>query len=447
MIRHYSIKKRVFRTVWEIVLGTLAILLIFFAVSYALVVSGQLNTYDLTVKIPIESLSKSDTISLMETSTFDYLLIDREKNKEIAGNYQKSDWAYYEQVIKQNNSVQIGSVRYTEYKNSEALLIVRQPILPEFVNPKLRQIPYNTFSYFLISGLELILLIWSVAKLLREFTRNFRLIEVISLNMGSKDVSIDRRETEMIEFNTILNMLYQKDDELVALLEAERQDRKDLSFQVAALAHDVKTPLTVLKGNLELLEMTDLDEKQVDFVSSMTNSVITFEKYFNSMVNYSRLLIEDKDYQEKIELTKFLSELTGEAKEMMAAEQVTLVVDNLTERQFLRGNKLNLNRALINILANAVRYSSGERMVTLSVKDDNDFLVFEVWNNGQPFTEEALTHASGLFYTDNKGRDKNHYGIGLSFAHKVAQRYQGQLVLSNPSKGGALVTLLIKNDI
>ena len=67
------------------------------------------------------------------------------------------------------------------------------------------------------------------------------------MNMGQPEVAIKHSQTEMTEFNDILSMLYQKDAELVALLQAERKAKKDLSFQVAALAHDIKTPLTVLK--------------------------------------------------------------------------------------------------------------------------------------------------------------------------------------------------------
>lgn len=114
------------------------------------------------------------------------------------------------------------------------------------------------------------------------------------MNMGQPEVAIKHSQTEMTEFNDILSMLYQKDEELVALLQAERKAKKDLSFQVAALAHDIKTPLTVLKGNLELLEMTGLTKKQLEFLTSANNSIQTFEKYFNDMIHYSRLLVEEK---------------------------------------------------------------------------------------------------------------------------------------------------------
>ncbi|MCK1236372.1 ATP-binding protein [Streptococcus uberis] len=111
----------------------------------------------------------------------------------------------------------------------------------------------------------------------------------------------------------------------------------------------------------------------------------------------------------------------------------------------IKGNRLNLDRALLNILSNALRYCSEKGEVVLSISECPNFVSFEIWNNGIPFTEEALKDGGKLFYTENKGRNDKHYGIGLSFAQKIAMRHQGQLVLSNPQKGGAQVTLLIKN--
>ena len=78
--------------------------------------------------------------------------------------------------------------------------------------------------------------------------------------MGNLALSAPLNSSDIAEFDTILTILSQKSDELAELIEKERNEKKDLSFQIAALAHDVKTPLTVIKGNLELLEMTSLTE-------------------------------------------------------------------------------------------------------------------------------------------------------------------------------------------
>lgn len=445
MMKRYSINKRILRTVLEIVIGTVANVIMLLVLSYVLIFTGQLNTYGTDYHISIsDSKSASSIKNQMDYSVFDYVLFDSDNGELVSGKYQKQDLQYYKEVFDTGSSVSKGSILFTEYENSDFILVIRRPTMPEFVNRNFRHISYNLVSYLFFIVLELLLISISVIRLLREFTKNFRLIEKISLNMGIPGMDIGHKETEILECNNILLTLYQKDEELTKLLEMEKKDKEDLSFQVAALAHDIKTPLTVLKGNIELLEMTNLDEKQLDFMSSMNHSVGIFEKYFNSMVNYSRLLIEDKNYREDIELAEFLDELSLEYRDIMSSKKINFQIVNESHTRVIKGNRLNLDRALINILSNATRFCSEEGKVVLTISESSNFISFEIWNNGLPFTEESLKDGGKLFYTENKGRNDKHYGIGLSFAQKIAMRHQGQLILSNPQNGGAQVTLLIK---
>ncbi len=445
MMKRYSINKRILRTVLEIVIGTVANVIMLLVLSYVLIFTGQLNTYGTDYHISIsDSKSASSIKNQMDYSVFDYVLFDSDNGELVSGKYQKQDLQYYKEVFDTGSSVSKDSILFTEYENSDFILVIRRPTMPEFVNRNFRHISYNLVSYLFFIVLELLLISISVIRLLREFTKNFRLIEKISLNMGIPGMDIGHKETEILECNNILLTLYQKDEELTKLLEMEKKDKEDLSFQVAALAHDIKTPLTVLKGNIELLEMTNLDEKQLDFMSSMNHSVGIFEKYFNSMVNYSRLLIEDKNYREDIELAEFLDELSLEYRDIMSSKKINFQIVNESHTRVIKGNRLNLDRALINILSNATRFCSEEGKVVLTISESSNFISFEIWNNGLPFTEESLKDGGKLFYTENKGRNDKHYGIGLSFAQKIAMRHQGQLILSNPQNGGAQVTLLIK---
>lgn len=445
MMKRYSINKRILRTVLEIVIGTVANVIMLLVLSYVLIFTGQLNTYGTDYHISIsDSKSANGIKNQMDYSVFDYVLFDSDNGELVSGNYQKQGLQHYKEVFDTGSSVSEGSILFTKYENSDFILVIRRPTMPEFVNRNFRHISYNLVSYLFFIVLELLLISISVIRLLREFTKNFRLIEKISLNMGIPGMDIGRKETAILECNNILLTLYQKDEELTKLLEMEKKDKEDLSFQVAALAHDIKTPLTVLKGNIELLEMTNLDEKQLDFMSSMNHSVGIFEKYFNSMVNYSRLLIEDKNYQEDIELSKFLDELSLECRDIMSSKKINFQIVNESHTRVIKGNRLNLDRALINILSNATRFCSEEGKVVLTISESSNFISFEIWNNGLPFTEESLKDGGKLFYAENKGRNDKHYGIGLSFAQKIAMRHQGQLILSNPQNGGAQVTLLIK---
>ena len=366
MIKKTTIRGRIIRTVLELVTGTLLSILLFFIFTYLLVFTGQLNAYGSKIEISVsDSSNLSDVVQAMNNSIFDYVVFNRKTDTIVEGNYQKKDLPAYREVFAKNESVSNSTVYYGYYANSEIVLTVRQPMIPEFVNPNLRHISFNLFSYLFFFVFETILLIWSLTRLIKEFSNNFLLIQKKALNMGQLTFKEKNIPAQIQEFDEILSVLYQKDDELTNLLKSERREKEDLSFQVGALAHDVKTPLTVLKGNLELLELTNLTVQQKEYTQSMNNSIVVFERYFSSMIDYSRLLIEDKDYGEQIHLSEFLSELSVEAKSVMNNAKVDFKIMNTTTLMFFKGNRFNLNRALINILANAARYSSGEKKLRL----------------------------------------------------------------------------------
>ncbi len=119
-----------------------------------------------------------------------------------------------------------------------------------------------------------------VVRLVRELAKDFRYVEAIALSMGEGSIDQPRKHVKIIEFEQILTNLYKKSDELAWLIEKERLEKKDLSFQIAALAHDVKTPLTVVKGNVELLEMTSLTSKQVKYLRIASD--LTSKLYFSA---------------------------------------------------------------------------------------------------------------------------------------------------------------------
>ena len=80
--------------------------------------------------------------------------------------------------------------------------------------------------------------------------------------MGIESLPKQESYSKIIEFDDILKTLNVKGNDLKNLIEREQLEKQDLSFQIGALSHDIKTPLTVLRGNLELLELTPLTINQ-----------------------------------------------------------------------------------------------------------------------------------------------------------------------------------------
>lgn len=321
--------------------------------------------------------------------------------------------------------------------------MIRQNSVPEFTNPVLRKFSYNQISYIFLIIYESLIIIIAIYKLIHEISKNFTAIQKIALNMGNK-VTKDYPKSKIKEFDTVLKQLYQKSNELSTLIETERIEKEDLSFQVAALSHDIKTPLTVLKGNIELLELTNPDKRQLEFMESMKNSIQTLENYFNTMINYTKLL-NLNSISEEINLNEFIKELFLELTDIAIVNKTNNRLKVKTNLKKFHANVPALKRALINIFLNACQYADKSNpQVSVTVTEDLKFLWFEIWNNGAPFSEEAQVNAQKLFFTEDKGRSGKHYGIGLSFAQAVAVRHGGTMIITNLVNDGVSVKLGIQ---
>lgn len=107
--------------------------------------------------------------------------------------------------------------------------------------------------------------------------------------------------------------------------------------------------------------------------------------------------------------------------------------------------KLLLERAIMNVVNNALDYSPQDSSISISMMGDNGSLKISVTDAGPGFSQEDLLHAEEQFYMADRSRSSNlHFGMGLFITKSIVQQHGGQLILSNSEKtGGAQVTISI----
>ena len=297
--------------------------------------------------------------------------------------------------------------------------------------------------YFLGLGIITSIVVAST-RFVKEISSNFKEIKKIANKMGIERLSKQENFSKITEFDDILATLYTKGDGLKNLIDREKLEKQDLSFQISALSHDIKTPLTVLKGNLELLELTSLTTSQQSYVLSMDNSISVFESYFDSLISYTRMLSEDRGAK-LIVVEELLSELHFEVDDLLNINDVEFSIGNYLVSSSFYGEEENLIRAISNLLVNAIRFTpSSNKKIELILSESETLIYFEVWNNGPQFNDSTLKNGTKLFYTEDNSRGNKHYGIGLAFVNGVAIKHGGHLQLVNPARGGASAILSIK---
>ncbi|MCO4609061.1 lantibiotic biosynthesis sensor histidine kinase [Streptococcus infantarius subsp. infantarius] len=263
-----TLKQRIFQTVIEVIVGIVLVICLILTLTSVLAYTKQISlSNQLNISLS-DKVSKDMIVKEMTKVPYDYVLYDQ-TGKVIKRTNVTEDLMYYQKAFKERKSLNENGVTYYLAQNSHYVLVVRQSSIPEFSNHALRSISYNTLTYIIFIIGFLLVLIFAITRLLKEFTSNFYAIQKSTQNMGTKSHSDFLEYSRIAEFDDTLTVLAQKSDELAELIERERSEKKDLSFQIAALAHDVKTPLTVIKGNIELLEMTPLNEQQTSFLTSI----------------------------------------------------------------------------------------------------------------------------------------------------------------------------------
>jgi signal transduction histidine kinase len=127
----------------------------------------------------------------------------------------------------------------------------------------------------------------------------------------------------------------------------------------------------------------------------------------------------------------------------MKGINITCNID-IEEGLYLRGNEIELERAFMNIITNAVNFSPNNSTITINANIKNRNLIIEVKDQGKGFSEKILKHGKEQFFMEDESRtESGHHGLGLYITNNIIKNYNGELILSNDKNGGGVVQVII----
>ena len=267
-------------------------------------------------------------------------------------------------------------------------------------------------------------------------------------------VELERASERIARSDLAFGLEPQRADELGRLTESFETMRSSLESSLrelweqmeerrrlnAAFAHDLRTPLTVLKGHADMLCETLPAGKvspaeAAEELRVMRSHIARLEGYVEAMGRLQRL--EDAEiHRESVDAPAFAEGLADSARIICAHLDVKLDAEGLPESLHIDAEAVM--QVLENILANAARYAAS--LVEISLRVQGGSFSAAVRDDGPGFSAEALAKASSPFY---KGRESTgeHLGLGLNICDILCRRHGGSLTLSNHPKGGAVVTV------
>lgn len=250
---------------------------------------------------------------------------------------------------------------------------------------------------------------------------------------------------------------YDEDNELGDLCRAFDDMQKSLSYSlsreweleqqrramVAALAHDLKTPLSVIRAYSEaLLDDTPLDDEQRGYIDVIATNVTRSATLIQRIQDVSLLEQAAQPTLAPCDLRAFLE---GQVESMRAQARqqgvnVSLVVALSADGCYLLDQEA-LTRILGNLASNSLAVMPEGGTLTVAAEREGENLALEVRDSGPGFTAQDLHHATEEFYRGDAARDTRggHAGLGLFIVQTLAAQLGGSVTLANNAEGGACV--------
>jgi signal transduction histidine kinase len=224
-------------------------------------------------------------------------------------------------------------------------------------------------------------------------------------------------------------------NEMASGLEQGEQLRRNL---LADVAHELRTPLSVLQANLRAIldEVYPLDQTEIAHLYEQT-------RFLSHLVDDLHLLAQAEARQLPLHLQETdLSQLVRTTAETFRpgaeAKEITLSTQLPDQSPLIQVDAARITQVLQNLLANAVRHTPAQGTITLGVEAEAETVSLSVADTGEGIPPEHLPHVFDRFYrTDSaRSRDRGGGGLGLAIVRAIVEAHGGQIKVTSPGVPG-----------
>ncbi len=241
-----------------------------------------------------------------------------------------------------------------------------------------------------------------------------------------------RQKDEIGELAAVLDVLSER------LEKASRESEKLLKLRrdfVANISHELRTPVTVIRGSLEALcdDVVTEPQQVKSYLQQMLNESIYLQRLVNDLLDLSRL--QNTDFQidmQQINLCDVLNDVIRSAQHLAQTKQVTIEQEQNAQVYQVFGDYGRLRQMLLVILDNAIKFSPRGGTVTVILKDKK----LSISDEGIGIPAQDLPYIFDRFYKVKSGDNKSGTGLGLAIAKQIADRHHIKVSVDSQENEG-----------
>ena len=281
-------------------------------------------------------------------------------------------------------------------------------------------------------------LVRGIRKSLRQAAENIS--EILAADRDEKIMAFTDDKALMELYGQINRLLLDRQKVKTDYKRQEIASKKML----ANISHDIKTPLTVILGYLEIMRLNDPEDEQLKKVEAKAVQVV---ELINEFFTLAKLEAGDMN----LEITKInVSELCRENVlgfyELLLQKEFEVDISLPEQNIFVQGDKESIERILNNLLSNAIRYGSDGKYIGIFLRKEGSFVYLDVVDKGKGIEKDFAPRVFERLYTmeDSRSRQIQGNGLGLTIARNLARQLGGDILLESAPGIKTVFTLKLK---
>lgn len=233
-------------------------------------------------------------------------------------------------------------------------------------------------------------------------------------------------------FNNLMNRLQMVD--------------KQKNMLITGMAHDLKTPITTIRGYSQALaEGVIVEESQKkEYLLAIHRKSIQLNELISLLFDYSKLMtLEEATALEHIDLIELVKENIGLFYTDFEEKNIKFIFDIPDEKVFIQGETKQLNRVFANIYANALKYNKAGDTVYTEVTLEDGITIY-IRDTGDKISEGLVEHIFEPFVMGDSARKAGGNGLGLSIAARIVKLHHGQIELEQKEENQYTKSFVIR---
>lgn len=293
-----------------------------------------------------------------------------------------------------------------------------------------------------------ILVLWTYSGIISRLRQLNKAAE--NIRDGNLDFSIDTKGHDEISelsesFEAMRKRLQMNAQEK---LDAEQEHR----MLISNIAHDLKTPITAIKGYSEgiLDGVADTPEKQERYLKTIYNKANEMNTLINELTLYSNIDTNKIPYNfHKLNVKDYFTDCMEELEMDLENQHMQLTFFNYVDEDTLMiADPEQLGRVIHNIIGNAIKYMRAEEpsFISMRIKDVGDFIQVEIEDNGKGISNKDLPYIFDRFYRADASRNSaaGGSGIGLSIVKKIIEDHGGKIWATSKENVGTVMYFVLR---